>query len=96
MKDKFKVGDKVKAVTTDHYNGKTGVVESISEHKDDKYRVKHETGAAFFFEEELELLTEEQNEKELHFELLFGHFENEDGTYTVPKQLLHNLLNKIL
>lgn len=34
--------------------------------------------------------------KEYWLDLFFGHYDNGDETYTVPKDLLHNLLDKLI
>jgi hypothetical protein len=96
---KFKIGDKVKTITDDHWGNKLGVVSGF-EHYDDnsiEYHVDYEDKIGVpYSEHELELVSDEDVNNQLHFDLLFGHFEQEDGNFLVPKQLLHNLLNKIL
>lgn len=94
----FNIGDKVKANSKDQWDGKFGIVSGF-EHEDDNivYQVDiaDKIGVPFT-EDELEGVNTEDIAKDVYFDLLFEHFEQEDGNYLVPKQLLHNLLNKIL
>jgi len=94
----FKIGDKVKVNSNDQWHGKFGIVSGF-EHEEDtvvyQVDIADKIGVPFT-EDELEKVNTDDIAKDVYFDLLFGHFENEDSTYTVPKQLLHNLLNKIL
>ena len=102
---KFNEGDKVKANTKSMLDGLIGKVRSqvLTDTGKKHYKVVSNDGIYYFDEEELELFEElpfYESKLNLTFyeELLntfFDHYKNPDNTYTVPKQLLINLITEI-
>ncbi|MED3562398.1 hypothetical protein [Bacillus xiapuensis] len=107
---KFRVEDKVKTHTQDEQcNGLIGSVVSTVLTDDNIREYKVLTGDNIYFFEECELELVEESTQELPFSdidedntipedllsVFFDHYKNDDDTYTIPKQLLINMLTQM-
>lgn len=102
---KFKVGDYIRIVSEDNWNSCEGEIVNayINGTGGNSYDVSFVDCVCPFDENELELVLpfeefDGESQLSLHEEMLntlFGHYKNLDNTYTVPKQLLLNILNKL-
>jgi hypothetical protein len=107
-KAKYSIGDKVLTKTSDHFNDIKGEIKSFTETDEGYvYTVLLDNGGeAYFSENELEsfeeLVEPKQEVKQGKFtcddilDVFFGHYKNDNNTYTVPKELLLNIFKQFI